>query len=79
MLDVGTLLLGIAAIGTLLLNVRRGKRDRAVLHEINHAVNNKQPDEPTLREVAVQSALAIGRVEGKLDAHIHMPASLAHR
>ncbi len=82
---VGQFLLGVAAVLGVFGNRRHGKKDRKVLREINEAVNNKAPHEPTLRSVALEthalareSAQSIGRVEGKLEAHIDTPFMQAH-
>lgn len=39
------------------------------LNSINGAVNNKQKDEPTLRELAVETAGHLGELRGLLEAH----------
>ena len=79
--DLGGILLGVAAIITAVGGLWHHGRKLA---SIDKAVNGKAADEPYLRQVAVetyevtanlydltaQTHQTIGRVEGKLDAHI---------
>lgn len=60
---------GAVLVAWLNLN-KKHKASMGVLGEINAAVNNKAPGEPTLRSVAMETYQALGRVEGKLDVHI---------